>query len=85
MPIVHEINEIFEELQSLSNDELRNKTYEFRESIAEHLSGINEDIANIRQQATDEEDLLEKENLYAQIDELLEERDKHLEVILKEI
>lgn len=85
MPIVHEINEIFEELQSLSNDELRNKTYQFRETIAEHLSGINEDIATIKQQAADEEDLLEKENLYAQIDELLEERDKHLEVILKEI
>ncbi len=85
MPIVHEINEIFEELQSLSNDELRNKTFQFKESIAEHLSGINEDIANIQQQAADEEDLLEKENLFAQIDELLEERDKHLEVILKEI
>ncbi len=85
MPIVHEINEIFEDLQSLSNDELRNKTYQFRETIAEHLSGINEDIANIRQQAADEEDLLEKENLFVQIDELLEERDKHLEVILKEI
>lgn len=85
MPIVHEINEIFEELQSLSNDELRNKTHQFRETIAEHLSGINEDIATIKQQAADEEDLLEKENLYVQIDELLEERDKHLEVILKEI
>ncbi|MEZ5041410.1 MAG: preprotein translocase subunit SecA [Saprospiraceae bacterium] len=84
-PIVHEINEIYEELQGLSNDELRNKTLEFKQRIAAHLSGIDEDILNIKQQAIDEEDLLEKENLFAEIDKLVEERDKHLEDILKEI
>jgi preprotein translocase subunit SecA len=40
MPIVEEINEIFETLKDLSNDELRNKTNEFRERIAEYLSNI---------------------------------------------
>jgi len=84
-PIVHEINEIFEGLQGLSNDELRNKTHEFRQTIADHLQGINDDIENIKQQTAEEEDLLEKENLFGEIDKLIEERDKHLEDILKEI
>ena len=38
MPVVEEANEIFETLSPLSNDELRNKTLEFRSKIAEHLS-----------------------------------------------
>lgn len=84
-PIVQEINEIFEGLQGLSNDELRNKTHEFRQTISDHLQGINDDIENIKKQTTEEEDLLEKENLFGEIDKLIEERDKHLEDILKEI
>jgi len=84
-PIVHEINEIFEGLHTLTNDELRNKTKEFKQRIADHLSGINEDIANIKQEAAEEQDLLEKENLFAEIDKIVLERDKHLEDILKEL
>lgn len=84
-PIVHEINEIFEGLHTLTNDELRNKTKEFKQRIADHLSGINEDIANIKQEASEEQDLLEKENLFAEIDKIVLERDKHLEDILKEL
>ncbi len=84
-PIVHEINEIFEGLHTLTNDELRNKTKEFKQRIADHLSGINEDIANIKKEAAEEQDLLEKENLFAEIDKVVLERDKHLEDILKEL
>lgn len=84
-PIVHEINEIFEGLHRLTNDELRNKTTEFRQRIADHLSGINQDIANVKKEASEEQDLLEKENLFAEIDKIILERDKHLEDILKEL
>ncbi|MBR9921428.1 MAG: preprotein translocase subunit SecA [Bacteroidetes bacterium] len=84
-PIVDEINEIFEDLNSLTNDELRNKTLEFREVIAEHLTDINKDIDDAKQEAHDEEDLLRKEELFKEIDLLIEDRDKQLEVVLKEI
>lgn len=85
MPIVDEINDIYETLSSLSNDELRNKSLEFRSRIAEHLAGIDEDIQNLRDQAEEEENLLQKESYFSEIDELLKERDTHLEEILKEI
>ena len=42
MPIVHEINEIFEGLNGLSNDELRQKTNTFQTRISEYLSEIDE-------------------------------------------
>ncbi|MFK8102929.1 MAG: preprotein translocase subunit SecA [Saprospiraceae bacterium] len=84
-PIIEQINQEFEVLQSLSNDELRNKTIVFREKIATHLAGIDEDIANARKEAVDQEDLMQKEQLFADVDELLKERDKHLDDILNEI
>ncbi len=84
-PIIEQINQEFEALQSLSNDELRNKTIVFREKIATHLAGIDEDIANARKEAVNQEDLMQKERLFADVDELLKERDKHLDDILNEI
>ncbi len=84
-PIVGEINENFEEYQQLSNDELRNKTLEFRKRIAEHLEGIDEDIRVAIEEAKTEEDLAAKESLFKEVDELKKERDNHLEDILKEI
>ena len=84
-PIVDEINRIYEGLHSISNDELRNRTLELRERIANHLSGIDEDIATLEANAKGTEDIHEKEEFFNQIDELTEERNKHLEEILLEI
>jgi preprotein translocase subunit SecA len=84
-PIVEEINRNFELYNQLSNDELRNKTLEFRQRIADHLSGIDQDIKTLEEQASNEQDLDTKEELYDEIDRMIKERDKHLEDVLKEI
>lgn len=85
MPVVDEINEIYEGLSALSHDELRNKTLEFRERIAEYLSDIDDDLKGLQEQADESSDILEKEKLFEEIDALIEERDQHLEEILEEI
>ena len=85
MPLVEEVNEVFGQLQNLSNDELRNKTREFKSRIAEHLAAIDKDIDDIHREANEQENLLEKEELFREMDKLKEERDKHLEDILKEL
>ena len=36
-PLVADINGFFNQYQSLSNDELRNKTQEFKQRIKDHL------------------------------------------------
>ncbi|MCB0607764.1 MAG: preprotein translocase subunit SecA [Lewinellaceae bacterium] len=84
-PLVDEANIQFERLRELSNDELRSKTLEFRERIAEFLSEIDADTDSIKAQAEAEEDILEKEALFNELDKLREERDKQLEVVLMEI
>ncbi|MFK7810177.1 MAG: preprotein translocase subunit SecA [Saprospiraceae bacterium] len=84
-PRVEEVNEQFEQLQSLSHDELRNKTLEFRQRIKEHLAGIDEDIVNLENESKAEADFSRKEDIYAEIDQLKKDRDKHLEEILNEI
>ncbi|MCB0581798.1 MAG: preprotein translocase subunit SecA, partial [Phaeodactylibacter sp.] len=85
MPFVEEVNAVFEQLKTLTNDELRNKTGEFRARIAEHLAGIDKDIEDIHKEANEQENLHEKEELFREMDKLKEERDKHLEDVLKEI
>jgi preprotein translocase subunit SecA len=86
LPIVDQINAEYEKLKSLSNDELRNKTAEFRAYIAEKLKEINTEIDSLTQQAEDEsKSLYEKEDLYKEIDELVKNRDKELEEVLNEI
>ena len=84
-PIVTQINQYFEEYKNLSNDALRNKTLEFRERIKTHLTEINNDIQAIQENAEKENDLNVKEEMFNDIDNLIKERDKHLEAVLKEI
>lgn len=85
LPTVNQINEYCSQYSSISNDELRNKTLEFRQRIADHLKGIDQDIALLKEKAIIEEDLGAREDLYEQIDNLRKERDKHLEDVLLKI
>ena len=71
---VVEINRHFEQYQNLSNDELRNKTLEFRERIREYLATIDAEIVVVNQQAIDAEDFNDKEDLFKEVDELRKQR-----------
>jgi len=84
-PLINEINKYFESYNQLSNDELRNKTTEFRGRIAEHLQGIDNDIIQLEEQAKATNNIHEKEEFFDQIDKLNKERNKHLEDILQQI
>ncbi len=83
--LVVEINRYFEQYRSLSNDELRQKTLEFRARIADYLRDIDAEINQINQQALEIEDFNEKEALFKQVDELRKERDSLLEEILSDL
>jgi preprotein translocase subunit SecA len=51
MPLVEKSNGFFAEYQSLSHDELRNKTVEFKSRIKAHLTKVDEDIAGKNKEA----------------------------------
>lgn len=86
-PIVDQINNNFQSYQSLSNDELRGKTIEFRQRIKEHISSITSEIDQLKTQANelDTSETQRKEALFDKIDALEKDRDKALEVILEKL
>ena len=83
--LVLEINKNFESFQSLSSDELRGKTLEFRERISDYLSEIDAEIASVTEKAVSSEDFNEKDELFKEVDELRKNRDKALEDVLRQI
>jgi preprotein translocase subunit SecA len=86
-PLVTTINQHFQSYQSLSNDQLRNKTVEFRERISTHLDKIDTDISELSKRAEElsATEINEKDNLYQEIDKLKKDRDAQIEVALNEI
>jgi len=86
-PKVGQINEHYASYQSLSNDELRAKTTEFRQRIKDHLGAIDTEIADLNKKAEELpfSDIVGKDSLYNQIDQLKKDRDKQIEEILEEL
>tara|TARA_B100000575_G_scaffold54069_1_gene40588 strand:+ start:18963 stop:22325 length:3363 start_codon:yes stop_codon:yes gene_type:complete len=65
-PLVNEINTHFDGLSSLSNDELRNKTLEFKKKISEQTLEIDQSISNLNLKISDEVSDNIKEDLFKQ-------------------
>ncbi|QDA60772.1 preprotein translocase subunit SecA [Hymenobacter jejuensis] len=87
IPYVALINAEYAKLAQLSDDELRQRTEEVRGRIDAHLKGIDDQIASLHQQITDQPnlDVTQKEKIFDQIDELEKQRNKDLEVVLLEV
>src|SRR5688572_25202263 len=87
LPVVQKINQHFANFSSLSNDELRHKTQEFRQRIQSHLVATDEEIALKNKQAEELafSDLVGKDNIYQEVDKLKKDRDKKIEEVLEEI
>ncbi len=87
MPLVAKINQNFQSYASLSNDELRHKTVEFRQRIQDHLKDIDADILATNKKAEDLsfEDLGGKDAIYQDVDRLKKDRDKKIEEALLQI
>ena len=86
-PFVDKTNDVYPKFANISNDELRGKTPEFRNRIAQHLSEIDQDVVGLRQTLADNPDISpeEKEEYYKAIEELGKVRDQKLEEVLLQI
>src|SRR3984957_12974975 len=84
-PVVEEINKYFVSYKSLTNDELRAKTSEFKARIVEHLTEIDTKIAELNKSADELpfNDIGGKDVLYQEIDKLKKDRDEEIEEVLK--
>lgn len=86
-PIVVKINQEYAKLSTLTHDQLRNKTNEFKDRIKAHLSEIDQRIASLRAEADEPgfDDVDRKDEIYKEVDQLIKDRDKKIEEILDEI
>ncbi|MEO5649877.1 MAG: preprotein translocase subunit SecA [Ginsengibacter sp.] len=86
-PYIGKINAFFDQYQSISNDELRNKTIVFRERIKEYLKDIDNEIEARKKEAEvlDSADISGRDAIYQGIDAMRKDRDKKLEEVLMDI
>ena len=87
MPYVDKTNEVFAQLQGISNDDLREKTNALRSEIATRLETIDKELSDLHQQVEEDKtlDIHAKDDIFKQIDALEETRNEELEKVLLDI
>ncbi len=101
LPIVHEINRFYKELDTLSDEQLKAKTQQFKEQIAEATAEIRAELEKLKAQlhadisasngadgkptAIEEEEVLETDRLRDEIKQLEKEEREAIEQVLNEV
>jgi preprotein translocase subunit SecA len=85
-PIIDQSNQFFEQFKNISDDELRAKTFGFQSKIKEATKELDEQIIALKEKANGSEiSVLDKEDLFDEIDKLTKDIDIVIEDVLKEI
>ena len=84
-PLVSEINSFFEGLSTLTDEELKSKTAEFRGYIAERTAQLKAEILERREEKRHSEDPSDRERLSLQIGELETNLHEELEECLEDL
>ncbi len=82
-PAVNKVKEAYEHIKTLSNDELRAKTLEFKQKIADHTKEEETELSGLQKQIEEDYNLstAEKEKIYEKQDKLkkdLYEKTQHI-------
>ncbi|MBC6696989.1 preprotein translocase subunit SecA [Hymenobacter sp. BT190] len=87
IPYVALVNAEYAKLAQLSDDQLREHTNEVRARIDAHLKPLDDQLAALHARVNEDAslDILAKEKLFDQIDELEKQRNKDLEVVLMQV
>jgi len=83
-PVVDVINAEYEKLKSLSDDELRGKTAEFKERISEYTAEIRKQIDDLKIRLRSDEDF-DRNAAYDELDTLQEGLNEEYEAVLDEL
>ena len=86
LPIVDLTNEAYEKLHGISDDELRNKTKEFKDIISNSCKSFRDEIKDLKNNAkSDELNISEKEAIYEKIESIQKQENESIESTLLEI
>jgi preprotein translocase subunit SecA len=85
-PTIDKANTFFQQFQSFSDDELRNKTVQFQAKVREYIKPLEDELAELNKKATDiSTPISEKEALFDTIDRMTKTIDDKIEEVLLEI
>ena len=84
-PLIEKINAEYEKISSISDDELRGKTQEFKERIKENIAEQTQREEEIKARLEEIDDVDEKETLYNELDEIETTAYEKTEELLKEL
>ena len=84
-PIVDMVNNEYQKLKTLSDDELRLKTIEFKNFIHQKTQNLKNKVQELTVQSQNEQDLNKKEALYNALDLAKKDLNKSIEEALKEL
>ena len=87
LPYTKKIADVYPAIEKLSNDELRNKTLEFKQRIKDSVADIDGQIAGLKAKVAENPDLMpdEKEEIYNEVDKLEKDRYEMVQKTLDEI
>ncbi len=85
LPVVDEINEIYETLHDLSDEELRGKTEEFRARIKEVTGELEEEAKELRERLKEDVPHIEREQIIDRLGEIGKELDEVTKEVLDEL
>ena len=85
-PIIDKVNEIYQTLHSISDDELRAKTTDFQERIKSATAELENRVQKLEQKSNDPETpVSKKELIFEEIDQINKEIDEEIEKVLEDI
>jgi preprotein translocase subunit SecA len=85
-PVIDKANNFFQNFQSLSDDELRNKTAEFQAKVRNYIQPLENELEELNNKATSPSTpITEKEELFDAIDRMTKTIDDKIEEVLIEI
>jgi len=84
-PIVEKINNEYQKLSDLSDEELKNMTTQFKEKLSNETAEIREKIEALKDELKSNEADIQRHDIYDELDELEEQLDEKYEEILDEI
>ncbi|MEM6805523.1 MAG: preprotein translocase subunit SecA, partial [Bacteroidota bacterium] len=85
MPYAVSVNEEYEKLHNISDDELRGKTLEFKSRIDEYTKEIKDEIEALQAEAAEQTDINEKDKLFTEVDELNKELYTQIDEVLEDL
>lgn len=85
LPLVDEINEHYEGLKDLSDDQLRAKTQEFRDHIKSETKELEDRITELKEKLKEDLSHDERQGIYDELGNLNKELNETIEAILNDI